>query len=70
MTKKKGTRKRAWYWDLCHQKAFDDVKATLARDVILAYPKFGDLFEIFTDASTKQLGAVITQKGRPIAYFF
>ena len=36
--------------------------------VLLAYPQYGELFEVFTDASTKQLGAVITQKGRPIAF--
>jgi hypothetical protein len=26
-------------------------------------------FDIYTDASTKQLGSVITQDNRPIAYF-
>ena len=30
---------------------------------------YGELFEIYTDASTRQLGAVITQKERPIAFF-
>ena len=33
------------------------------------YPIYGELFEIYTDASTRQLGAVITQNGRPIAFF-
>jgi len=55
----KGTRKRAWYWD-ANQKAFDDVKATISKDVVLAYPDYSKSFEIYTDASTKQLGAVIT----------
>ena len=36
---------------------------------MLAYPDFSDVFKIYTDASTRQLGAVITQKGRPIAFF-
>ena len=35
----------------------------------MAYPKYGELFELFTDASSRQLGAVITQNGRPIASF-
>jgi len=58
-TKQEGTRKRAWYWD-ANQKAFDDVKATISKDVVLAYPDYSKPFEIYTDASTKQLGAVIT----------
>ena len=36
---------------------------------MLAYPDYNEPFEIFMDASTRQLGAVITQKGRPLAFF-
>jgi hypothetical protein len=35
----------------------------------LAYPDFTKLFKIYTDASTMQLGSVITQGNRPIAFF-
>ncbi len=35
----------------------------------MAYPDFTKPFEIYTDASTMQLGSVITQANRPIAYF-
>ncbi len=35
----------------------------------MAYPDYSKVFEIYTDASTKQLGAVITQDNRPIAFF-
>ncbi len=38
-------------------------------DVVLAYPDYLKEFEIYTDASSKQLGAVITQGNRPIAFF-
>ena len=58
VTKAKGTRKVPWYWAEVHQKAFDDVKATIAKEVVLAYPDFDKVFEIYTDASTKQLGSV------------
>ncbi len=58
-------KKVPWHWDEVHQKAFDDAKATIAKEVILAYPDFNKVFEIFTDASTKQLDAVITQANRP-----
>ncbi len=36
---------------------------------MLAYPDFLKPFEIYTDASTKQLEAVITQENRPIVFF-
>ncbi len=36
---------------------------------MLSYPDFLKPFEMYTDASTKQFGAVITQENRPIAFF-
>ncbi len=44
-------------------------KIKIAKEVVLAYPDFSKPFEIYTDASTMQLGAVITQDNRPIAFF-
>ncbi len=35
----------------------------------MAYPDLLKPFEIYTDASTMQLGSVITQGNRPIALF-
>ncbi len=35
----------------------------------MAYPDYSKVFKIHTDASSKQLGAVITQDNRPIAFF-
>ena len=52
-----------------HQKAFNDAKATVAKDVVLAYPDYAKAFEIYTDASSRQLGSVITQGHRPLAFF-
>jgi hypothetical protein len=52
-----------------HQRAFNHVKATIAKDVVLAYPDYSKVFGMYTDASSKQLGAVITQDNRPIAFF-
>ncbi len=51
-TKAKGTTKVPWYWAKVHQKAFNDVKATIAKEVVLAYPDFDKVFEIYSDAST------------------
>ena len=60
------TKKWAWYWDEVYQSAFDNVKATIAKDVALAYPDYSNQFEIYSDASSRQLGAVIN---RPIVFF-
>ena len=66
---KNKVKKKPWYWDSIHQLAFDNVKNTIAKEVVLAYPDFTKPFDIYTDASTKQLGSVITQENRPIVFF-
>jgi hypothetical protein len=68
-TKAKGIKKVPWHWDVVHQRAFNHVKATIAKVVVLAYRDYSKVFEIYTDASSKQLGAVITQDNRPIGFF-
>jgi hypothetical protein len=69
VTRAKGTKRVPWHWDEVHQRDFNHVKVTIAREVVLAYPDFSKVFEIYTDASRKQLGAVITQENRLIAFF-
>jgi hypothetical protein len=46
------TPKVPWHWDEVHQKAFDDVKAVIAKDVTLAYPDYFKALEIYTDDSS------------------
>ena len=46
-----------------HQKCFDAIKRVIGREVLLAYPDFNVPFEIHTDASKLQIGAVMFQKG-------
>jgi hypothetical protein len=69
VTRAKGNKKVPWHWDEVHQRAFNHVQATIAKEVVLASSDYSKVFEIYTDASSKQLGAVITQKNRPIAFF-
>ena len=58
-----------WKWTEEHQDAFDTMKKIVAKEVILSYPDFNKEFEIHTDASATQLGAVISQDGKPIAFY-
>jgi hypothetical protein len=68
-TKMNKAKKKPWWWDPIHQQVFDNIKAAIAKETVLAYPDFSKPFEIYTDASSTQLGAVIIQDNRPIAFF-
>ncbi len=68
-TRMNKTKKKPWRWNPIHQQAFDNVKAAIAKETVLAYLDCLKPFEIYTDASSMQLGAVITQDNRPIAFF-
>ena len=48
-------------------QAFEYVKRSIAEKVLLTYPDPNKTFDILTDASDKQLGAVIAQEGKVIA---
>ncbi|MGH7974450.1 MAG: Ty3/Gypsy family RNase HI domain-containing protein, partial [bacterium] len=41
----------------------------MAREILLTFPNFALPFELFTDASDTQLGAVIMQENKPIAFY-
>ena len=58
-----------YYWKDKHQKCFEAIKRVIGREVLSGYPDFNASFEIHTDASKLQLGAVISQKGKPIAFY-
>ena len=56
-------------WKEKHQKCFGATKHVIGRKVLLAYPNFNALFETHTDASKLKIGAVISRKGKPIAFY-
>ena len=58
-----------WKWQKEHAEAFRNIKNIISREVMLAYPDFTKPFVIHTDASHYQLGAVISQDGKPIAFY-
>ncbi len=41
------TKNKPWQWDPIHQQAFNDVKAAIAKETVLAYPDFLKPFEIY-----------------------
>ena len=59
-----------WQWrEDVEQKAFDEMKRIVARETLLTFPDFNKPFEVHTDASHLALGAVISQDGKPIAFY-
>ena len=56
-------------WTDMHQDAFKEVKCSICENVMLSYPDFSEPFHIYTDASDIQLGAVIMQHGKPLAFY-
>ena len=63
------SKKTKWKWGPDEQKAFTLMKKVISKETLLAYPDFNEEFVIHRDASDTQLGAVISQKGKPIAFY-
>ena len=63
------TGKCSFTWTTDCQQAFDHMKALVSSDALLAFPDHTQPFDIKTDASEYQLGSVIKQHGRPVAYY-
>ena len=63
------SKKVPFDWKPEHQKAFERIKLVLSKETLLRYPDFSKEFEIHTDASQAQLGAVISKDGKPIAFY-
>ena len=49
-------------------RSFNAVKALIAEEVLLAFPNPNTTYDIYTDASDYQLGAVLMQDGKTIAF--
>ena len=45
------------------------MKKIMAQEALLALPDYAKPFQIYTDASGYQLGAVLQQQGKPLAYY-
>ena len=58
-----------WKWGEEEQKAFEEAKRMITKETMLSYPKFGEPFHIYADASDTQLGGVIMQDNKPLAFY-
>jgi hypothetical protein len=59
----------SWKWTKECNESFETIKRVVARETLLNFPNFEKEFHIYTDASDYQLGAVIMQDGKPLAFY-
>ncbi|GFX24860.1 retrovirus-related Pol polyprotein from transposon 297 [Trichonephila clavipes] len=59
---------KRFIWSIEAQKAFDAVKAAITKAPVLKFPDFKIPFELFTDASSTGVRAVLNQEQRPVVF--
>ncbi|GJR73665.1 RNA-directed DNA polymerase [Tanacetum coccineum] len=63
------TRSKQFTWNPQAQLAFEELKKQLSSTLVLALSCFDEVFEVECDASGVGIRVVLSQLGRPIAYF-
>ena len=61
--------KRVWQWGAEEQKSFEEIKRVITKETMLVFPDFTIPFHLYTDSSSYQLGAVIMQRNKPLAFY-
>ena len=62
-------KKSSFQWSSSAQLAFDSLKHAMITTSVLILPDFSSEFIVESDASHVGIGVVLTQRGKPIAYF-
>jgi RNase H-like domain found in reverse transcriptase len=56
-------------WTKVHKEAYDEIKRVISNETLLSFPDFNKPFHVYTDTSNYQLGSIIMQENKPLAYY-
>ncbi|KAL4377558.1 hypothetical protein GQ457_02G015650 [Hibiscus cannabinus] len=62
-------KKDWWKWGSEEASAFQNLKEAVSTAPVLALPDFDEEFSVETDACEMGIGVVLTQRGKPLAFF-
>lgn len=63
------SKKNPFKWQDIHQKAFTEMKKMISKEVLLSFPDYTKAFQLYVDASDLQMGAVLMQGEKTLAFF-
>ena len=62
-------KNKPFKWTEECEKSFREVKKVISEEVLLSFPDYTKKFELYTDASDYQLGAMLKQGNNTLAFF-
>ena len=69
MTKTMRGDKMDFKWTHGAQRSFETLKKKIAELPTLALPNFSKVFQVKYEATRSEIGTILSQEGRPVAFF-